>query len=98
MRAVLFLTVIMTQLFLANVSFAQAYDDCWLSCAAAKDTRDMDCPSPYDSPRALQSREQCLKDSREIYISCIKSCPPPTSPGSPSAHKAPSLPLHATGS
>lgn len=92
MRSILILTAIMTQLFLANVSFAEteSYDDCKTSCAAAQGTRDADCPSPYDSSNASQDRDQCLKNSRDAYNSCVKSCPvsptPPESGSSPMSY------------
>lgn len=78
MRSMLVFTMTMAQLLLATVSFAatDSYDDCRTSCAADRQSRDMDCPSPYDSAR--QSREQCLQASRETYQSCVNSCPPPS--------------------
>lgn len=91
MRSILILTTIMTQLFLINVSFAQneAYDDCKTSCASDRDTRDADCPSPYDSSSGGQDRDQCLKISREAYDSCIKGCQPSTQTPSPESGSSP---------
>jgi len=82
MRSASILTIIVAQFFLANASLAQSesYDDCRTNCAAAQTSRDVECPSPYDSPNASQERDQCLKSSRETYDSCIKDCSPPPPP------------------
>jgi hypothetical protein len=91
MRSILILITVMTQLVLTEASFAQneAYDDCKTSCASARETRNADCPSPYDSSSGGQDRDQCLKASQEAYSNCVKSCapaqpsPPPESGSSP---------------
>ncbi len=80
MRTLLILATIMTQLFLTSVSWAEPYQDCKVSCASDKSSRDIDCPSQYDSSDASQERDQCLKNSRDAYNSCIDSCPPPPPP------------------
>lgn len=84
MRSIPILTIIVAQFFLANASRAdsESYDDCKTSCAAAQTSRDVECPSPYDSPNAGQERDQCLKISRETYDSCIRNCSPPSTPPS----------------
>jgi hypothetical protein len=71
-------------MFLLPVAaFAQAYDDCRLTCMAERDTRNMSCPSPYDSVNAGEDRRQCLDKSQAIYKECIQRCPalppPPSS-------------------
>ncbi len=82
MRSIIVIAAIMAQLLLINSIFAdtESYDDCKTSCSADKATRDADCPSPYDASSATQERDQCLKQSKESYDSCIKNCPPPTPP------------------
>lgn len=77
MRTLLIFTTIMAQLFLTNVSWAEPSEECKVSCAADKGSREMDCPSPYDSSDASQKRDQCLKNSQDAYNSCVNSCPPP---------------------
>lgn len=91
MRTILILTTIMTQLFLTNVSLAETdiYEDCQASCASDKGTRDVDCPSPYESSTGSQERDQCLKNSQEIYNSCIKSCPPSSTQSPPQSNSSP---------
>ncbi len=83
MRSIPIFTIIAAQLFLTNASLAdESYDDCKTNCAAAQTSRDVECPSPYDSPTAGQERDQCLKISRETYYSCIRDCSPPPPPPS----------------
>lgn len=91
MRSILILITVMTQLVLTNASFAQpeAYDDCKITCASDRDTRNADCPSPYDSSSGSQDRDQCLKASRETYSNCVKSCPPAPSPSPPESTSSP---------
>jgi hypothetical protein len=85
MRSILILITVMAQLFLTSAGFAQteAYDDCKTSCASARETRNADCPSPYDSSSGGQDRDQCLKASQEAYSNCVKSCPPAPPPSPP---------------
>ncbi len=87
MRLVFMLTAIMTQLFLTNIGWADAYEDCKTSCEADRESRDMDCPSPYDAA-STGDRDLCLKNNQEAYNSCIKGCPPPPIPS-----QSPPLPL-----
>ena len=88
MRLMLILAAIVTQLFLIDISWADNYEDCKASCTTDKETRDLDCPSPYDSSTENQEREQCMKNSREIYDSCVASCPSPQPP-SPESSTSP---------
>ncbi len=81
MRSLLIITAL-AQILVANASLAQneAYEDCRGTCTAEKQTRDMDCPSPYDSTNMGQDRDQCLQNSRDVYTRCIQACPPPQTP------------------
>ncbi len=81
MRSTLMLMTLMTQLLAVNVGLAQteSYDDCRQNCVDEKEMRDMDCPSPYESMTPKQERDQCLKESRDTYNSCLKNCPAPSS-------------------
>jgi hypothetical protein len=88
MRLILILTAILTQLFLANISWADTYEDCKASCETDKEARDIDCPSPYDSSTEGQEREQCMKNSQDMYYSCLDHCPPPQPP-SPESNTSP---------
>lgn len=66
----------MAMLLLFSVVFAQDYDDCKQACEATRDTRNMDCPSPYDAPSAAGlERRQCIENNQAAYKECIKQCP-----------------------
>lgn len=58
-------------------SSADDYSDCRLTCAAERDTRNMNCPSPYDVSPAGEERRQCLKENQDAYADCVKHCPTP---------------------
>jgi hypothetical protein len=77
MRSILVVAAITAPFLLPNAGFAQpdTYDDCRTSCAADRDSRNSDCPSPYDSENMGQDRAQCLQASRDAYASCIQRCP-----------------------
>lgn len=57
--------------------------DCRLSCAGERDTRNMDCPSPFDA--LDDERSQCLGNSQAEYKSCLSNCPTPSSPALPNS-------------
>lgn len=80
MRPIYSLFMALVLILLSVPSIAEDYQECWLRCAGERDTRNMDCPSPYDA--ADDERSQCLKDSQTDYENCINDCPapPPTSP------------------
>jgi len=82
MRSILIATTIIAQALIASVSLAQdeAYEDCRGNCTAEKQTRDMECPSPYDSTNMGKDRDDCLQSSRDLYTKCIQACPPPQTP------------------
>ncbi len=88
MRSILILTAVIAPLFLCNAAYAQneSYDDCKQSCVDDQEARNMECPSPYDESSTKEERDQCLKDSRDAYNSCLSSCPqasPPTPSSTP---------------
>ncbi len=67
----------------SNVGFAQTSDDCRLTCARDRDTRNAVCPATYyNDADSIQARDQCLKKSQADYYGCIAACPsPPPAPG-----------------
>lgn len=67
------------------------YADCRLTCNAERETRDMDCPSPYDLMENGQERAQCMKDNRDAYNDCLSHCVPPQ-PEQPSSETPPPPP------
>jgi hypothetical protein len=79
----------MAMAMLPAAAFAQGYDDCKLTCAADRDTRNMSCPSPYDANNAGQERRQCIDDSQATYKECIRQCPASTPPSSSEEPTAP---------
>lgn len=81
MRPIYVLAVAVITTFLPGASYADDYDDCRATCTFEKDTRNMNCPSPYDA--SDQERSQCLKNSQSSYEDCVKHCPasPPSSSG-----------------
>lgn len=88
MRPLSTLIMAIAMIILPGASIADDYDDCRLNCASERDTRNMDCPSPYDA--SDEKRSECMNDSQADYQNCINDCPapPPISPsgeqGSPS--------------
>ncbi len=75
---------------LTRPGFAQDYQDCRSTCLAERDTRNMDCPSPYDIADNSQERSQCLKASQAAYLNCVKQCPaPPPGSSSPGEQRSP---------
>jgi len=61
MRAIFYFAATMVPLVCSGTALAQ-YDDCKLTCARDRDTRNASCPSPYDT--SPQERDRCLKDSQ----------------------------------
>lgn len=84
MRSMLFVPAIITQLILANASWADTYGECKLSCEAGREARDTECPSPYDFQNEGVDRAFCLSDSWDEYKRCLAVCTPPPSPPTPS--------------
>lgn len=89
MRAILIVATLMSGLLHPGVCLGDDYDDCKLKCAAERDTRNANCPAPADS--SDEARAQCLKDSQDAYIACVRDCPQPSS----SRHAPSSLALDA---
>ncbi len=81
MKPISILLMAITMTLLSFTAYAQDYDDCRLNCSGERDTRNMDCPSPYD--QLDDERNKCLKQSQEEYENCINKCPAPP-PASPS--------------
>lgn len=79
MRSIWILAATMAALLAANASLADDYEVCKNKCSADRDARNGDCPAGYDS-----ARDQCLQDSRETYLACVHSCPPPAQAPGPS--------------
>lgn len=77
MRTTHMLFAAMATLLLPGASFAEDLTACQANCAAAKESRNMDCPSPYDVSDSGQERHQCIKDNETAYEDCIDHCPPP---------------------
>jgi hypothetical protein len=79
-------------LLLPCAAFAQAdYSDCRLTCAAERESRDMNCPSPYGITDGGQERSLCMKDNRDAYNDCLSHCPTPQ-PVQPSSETPPPPP------
>ncbi len=91
MRALFIIMAVLAQMLVATASLAQneAYEDCRGNCTAEKQTRDMDCPSPYDSTNMGKDRDDCLQSSRDVYTRCIQACPPPQNPAPESSTPPP---------
>ncbi len=64
-------------LLLPGAGFAEDYQDCKLTCAAEKETRNMRCPSSG----ANTEHRQCMKENEDAYDDCVNHCatPPPAS-------------------
>ncbi len=77
MRTFYILSLVMAITLLLGATFDENYEDCVLRCSAERDTRNMDCPSPFDA--SDDERNQCLRDSKEEYDNCISDCPAPSS-------------------
>src|SRR5512139_3712951 len=84
-RPIYFLCMAIAMILLSGISFADDYEDCRLSCAGERDTRNMDCPSPYDA--SDEERRQCLNESQAAYENCISDCPAPPPVSSPSSEQ-----------
>ncbi len=82
MRGIHILAVAVIVNFLPAVSVAQDYEDCRSKCVSERDTRNMDCPSPYDIPEFSEERSKCLKASQDVYADCVRQCPAPPPPSS----------------
>ena len=81
MRTINILLMAMGIVVLPGAGFAEDYYDCKLTCAAERDSRNANCPSPYDSSYGGQTRTQCMTDNQSAYEDCVKRCPtPPASP------------------
>lgn len=80
----------MAMLLLPYAGYADDYQDCRSTCAAEKESRNMNCPSPYDSSASGQDRSQCMKDNQAAYEDCVNHCPTPPTP--PSSETQPSPP------
>ena len=64
-------------LLLPSAGFAEDYQDCKLTCAAEKETRNMRCPSSYNSSAASTEHRQCLKENEDAFEDCVNHCPTP---------------------
>lgn len=62
-------------ILLPGVSVAEDYQECMARCAQERETRNMDCPSPYDTTE--EKRNECLNESKDDYESCTSDCPSP---------------------
>jgi hypothetical protein len=82
MRPIRFLFMAMAVNILPGTSVAEDYQDCRSRCAAERDTRNMDCPSPYDDTESGEARRQCLRVSQTAYMDCLRVCPAPPPPAS----------------
>ena len=80
MRPIHILFMAMAMNLLPGAGLAEDYQECRLRCAAERDTRNMDCPSPYDDTESGQERRQCLTASQTTYADCLKGCPAPPPP------------------
>lgn len=89
MRPIYILFMAVAMLFLPGSSFAEDYSDCRLTCNAEKETRNMNCPSPYDVSDQGQQRRQCMKDNQSAYDDCVSRCPTPPRPASSDEQPAP---------
>ncbi len=85
-----FILAMAAMTLLPSGSFAEDRYECLLRCSAERDSRNADCPSPYDSSNSSQ-RDQCLKISQTAYTECFNNCPPPP-PSPPSSEEQPSPP------
>ncbi len=81
MRPLDALCLVAATLLLPGVCLGLSYGDdryeCQLRCAAERDTRIADCPSPYGSADSGQERAECMKNSQAAYLDCVRGCPPP---------------------
>lgn len=77
MRPIYIPVMAMAVLLSSCVSFADEHKNCTERCDAERDTRNMHCPSPYDTSEASQERSQCLKISQTAYADCVRQCPAP---------------------
>ncbi len=91
MRPIYFLITALAMMLLSGTSFAEDRYECILKCSAEKDTRNVDCPSPYESSTSNEERARCMKRSQDIYIDCFNHCPPPQY-APPPAEESPSSP------
>ncbi len=78
-------------LSLSSALRADDYSDCRSDCAAQRDTRNMDCPSPYDTSDSGQQRALCLKQNQDAYNECLAHCPAPPPPPPSSEEQAPPM-------
>lgn len=74
-----------------GAGFAEDLQPCQATCLAQKETRNMDCPSPYDVSDSGQERHRCIKENESAYENCIDRCPlPPRRPSSSVDQTSPS--------
>lgn len=86
MRPLYFL-FIAPMVLLPGASFAEDRYECILRCSAEKDTRNADCPSPYEGSDSSDQRASCMKSSQAMYSDCFNRCPPPPFTPSPSSEE-----------
>jgi hypothetical protein len=81
MRQIYFLTISMFMLLVPCAACADDYQDCISSCSAERDSKNADCPSPYDTSE--QQRDECIKSNQAAYEECVIQCPAPATPAPP---------------
>lgn len=87
MRPIYFLCIAAAMVLLPGASFAEDRYECILRCSAEKDTRNADCPSPYEGSGSSDQRARCMKSSQATYIDCFNRCPPPPFTSGPSSEE-----------
>ncbi len=75
MRSIYILAIFGTLLLLPGAGPAETSTECPTACASEKAARDVNCLPSGEVP--TESSTQCLKDSQDTFISCIRGCPQP---------------------
>lgn len=95
MRPIYITLTALAIVLLPGICFGDDYEDCKLNCQGERDTRNMDCPSPYDVSE--ETRRQCLNDSQADYQTCLGDCPPPSPSEEQGSPQLPQTGIEASG-
>jgi hypothetical protein len=67
--------VLAAMILLPGIAFASEPQDCRSACAADRESRYMNCPSPDDASGSTEEHAQCMQNCMAIYENCISQCP-----------------------
>ncbi len=84
MRQFNILFTAMAMILVPSAGLADDYQDCQSICASEKESRNMNCPSPYEASDSGDGHAQCMKGNRAAYDDCLNYCSsaPPQPPSS----------------